>query len=340
MYVYLYCCWLDVLKHISQKPERSIFSMKERESMSNHQNKISQAKEFQREQVAEVGVGFDVYNVETALPKIEWDTVEANLRAASDEEKRKRNDREEIRRRLAMGVEAEDGQEPDKGKKLSLHSRLQSGMNLQICFMNETADGADIDHQKELLDHLKLDSAQNEVKNPYVSLPVVSSFKQPKLQQELAELDFFSQQAKLQMEARTALAQAKELARVQMQVERQQRKHTRISDLVRQSLEKLGIPFPWDCRRLSRQILTELNIAQLQVIVNDLHTQIEGLNEELVQLLLKRDDCHMEQDSMLVDIEDLTRFLTAKQAALDASSRTAGPVSLPVHAAQMNSPSP
>ena len=32
--------------------------------------------------------GFDVYNVETALPKIEWDTVEANLRAASDEEKR------------------------------------------------------------------------------------------------------------------------------------------------------------------------------------------------------------------------------------------------------------
>lgn len=40
---------------------------------------------------------------------------------------------------------------------------------------------------------------------------------------------------------------------------------------------QLGIPFPWDCRRLSRQILTELNIAQLQVIVNDLHTQIEGM---------------------------------------------------------------
>ncbi|KAK4012225.1 hypothetical protein OUZ56_021326 [Daphnia magna] len=284
--------------------------MKERESMSNYSKSVSQPKECKGELVGEVGGGFDVYNVETALPKIEWETVEANLRAASDEEKRKRNDREEIRRRLAMGVEAEDGQEPDKiGKKPSLQSRLQSGMNLQICFMNETADGSEIENQRELLDHLKLGSPQNDVKNPYVSLPNVTSFKQPKLQQELAELDFFSQQAKLQMEARTALAQAKELARVQMQVERQQRKHTRISDLVRQSLEKLGIPFPWDCRRLSRQILTELNIAQLQVIVNDLHTQIEGLNEELVQLLLKRDDCHMEQDSMLVDIEDLTRFL-------------------------------
>lgn len=119
-------------------------------------------------------------------------------------------------------------------------------MNLQICFMNETADGSDIDNQREVLDHLKLGSPQNDVKNPYVSLPVVSSFKQPKLQQELVELDFFSQQAKLQMEARTALAQAKELARVQMQVERQQRKHTRISDLVRQSLEKVISFYPFE----------------------------------------------------------------------------------------------
>ncbi len=40
----------------------------------------------------------------------------------------RRNDREEIRRRLAMGVEAEDSQDPEKlGKKPSLHSRLQSG---------------------------------------------------------------------------------------------------------------------------------------------------------------------------------------------------------------------
>ena len=52
-----------------------------------------------------------------------------------------------------------------------------------------------------------------------------------------------------------------------------------------------------------------MNVAQLQVIVNDLHTQIETLNESLVKFLIDRDDLHMEQDSMLVDIEDLTRYL-------------------------------
>ncbi|KAK4819891.1 hypothetical protein QYF61_014626 [Mycteria americana] len=34
---------------------------------------------------------------------------------------------------------------------------------------------------------------------------------------------------------------------------------------------------------------------------------LPGLNEELVQLLLIRDELHTEQDAMLVDIEDLTR---------------------------------
>lgn len=56
-------------------------------------------------------------------------------------------------------------------------------------------------------------------------------------------------------------------------------------------------------------MLTDMNIAQLQVIVNDFHTQIERLNENLVQFLMDRDDLHMSQDSMLVDIEDLTRYL-------------------------------
>lgn len=62
-------------------------------------------------------------------------------------------------------------------------------------------------------------------------------------------------------------------------------------------------------RRVSRQILTDMNVAQLQVIVNDLHGHIEVLNEGLVRFLLERDELHMSQDSMLVDIEDMTKYL-------------------------------
>ncbi len=130
-------------------------------------------------------------------------------------------------------------------------------MNLQICFMNETAsDGSDTEIQQ-----LRAKDSQGELirkkspfetragysnasttKNGFLSLPpsVSSTRSEPNPQSEsFAQMDFFSQQAKLQSEARTALAQAKELARVQMQVERQQRKHARISDLVRQSLVKV-----------------------------------------------------------------------------------------------------
>ena len=74
-------------------------------------------------------------------------------------------------------------------------------------------------------------------------------------------------------------------------------------------MKKVGVPLPQPKRRVSRQTLTDLNVAQLQIIVNDLHTQIELFNTNLVQLLMDRDDLHMGQDAMLVDIEDLTRFL-------------------------------
>jgi hypothetical protein len=50
-----------------------------------------------------------------------------------------------------------------------------------------------------------------------------------------------------------------------------------------------------------------MNIGQLQVIVNDLYCQIEVNNDALINLLIDRDSLSMEQDSILVDIEDLTR---------------------------------
>lgn len=71
----------------------------------------------------------------------------------------------------------------------------------------------------------------------------------------------------------------------------------------------MGVRVPETKRRMCRQMLTGMNVAQLQIIVNDLHTFIETLNERLVHYLMDRDDLHMKQDSMLVDVEDLSRHL-------------------------------
>ncbi|XP_060810435.1 putative uncharacterized protein DDB_G0282133 [Amyelois transitella] len=295
---------------------------------------------------------FDVYNIETALPKLDLDAIENHLRAAKEAERQKRNDREEIRRRLAMGADAEEyyslGHTERPGKKPSLHSRLQNGMNLQICFMNETAS----DNESQASDLDKSYSSKSSSRtslfskssynHPYQTRPLsVNITKNDKISTvqsgtklrptslmskssksrssqslghiELKESDFYALQATLQTEARIALAQAKEMARIQMERERRSRPVSPVTEMLRRSMEKANAPLAPDRRRVSRQLLTDMNIAQLQVIVNELHSQIESLNDSLVKLLMARDELHMGQDSMLVDIEDLTRYLGVKE---------------------------
>jgi Schwannomin-interacting protein 1 len=142
------------------------------------------------------------------------------------------------------------------------------GMNLQICFMNETASDTESpssdsetcpklsksthssnqqnnnhqQHHHQVLTHNKLSSAYI---NPYTSRPLsvqkLQSSTTPKISTlaelgyddkasrpttlslgppapENSEIDFFTKQAKLQIEARMALAQAKDMAHMQMEV--------------------------------------------------------------------------------------------------------------------------
>ncbi|KAH1001808.1 hypothetical protein HUJ04_005774 [Dendroctonus ponderosae] len=257
----------------------------------------------------------------------------------------RRTDREEIRRRLAMGNE-DDYYTDRPGRKPSLQARLQSGMNLQICFMNETVsdnESPSSDNECPLTNPKPTKNSRpnqnSQASGPQPQRPATLSLHPippPQLGAAAAETDFFTKQARLQTEARMALAQAKEMARMQMEIEKQKQKKSPITEMVRHSLEKVGIPFPEEKRRLSRQILTEMNVAQLQVIVNDLHTQIETLNEQLVKFLMDRDDLHMEQDSKLVDIEDLTRYLGAKEQVL----KDQGPVPTPQNNNIPPSPAP
>ncbi|XP_076430336.1 schwannomin-interacting protein 1 isoform X5 [Peromyscus maniculatus bairdii] len=184
---------------------------------------------------------------------------------------------------------------------------LQSGMNLQICFVNDSSSDKDSD-----ADDSKTETSLDTPLSPMSKQS--SSYSDRDTTEEesesLDDMDFLTRQKKLQAEAKMALAMAKPMAKMQVEVEKQNRKKSPVADLLPH------MPHISEClmkRSLKPTDLRDMTIGQLQVIVNDLHSQIESLNEELVQLLLIRDELHTEQDAMLVDIEDLTRHAESQQ---------------------------
>ncbi|KAM9697220.1 schwannomin-interacting protein 1 isoform 6-T6 [Dama dama] len=187
---------------------------------------------------------------------------------------------------------------------------LQSGMNLQICFVNDSGSDKDSD-----ADDSKTETSLDTPLSPMSKQS--SSYSDRDTTEEesesLDDMDFLTRQKKLQAEAKMALAMAKPMAKMQVEVEKQNRKKSPVADLLPH------MPHISEClmkRSLKPTDLRDMTIGQLQVIVNDLHSQIESLNEELVQLLLIRDELHTEQDAMLVDIEDLTRHAESQQKHL------------------------
>ena len=133
-----------------------------------------------------------------------------------------------------------------------------------------------------------------------------------------------------------AFAFGAKMARMQVELERRMlaKKNTSLYDIVcindelrsvSMRLFQIGL-HTHSNRELTVGMLEDLDIGQLQVIVNDLFYQIEGIrthrcsmlsdpvcdfllanNEQLVSLLIERDSLSMEQDSILVDIDDLTK---------------------------------
>ncbi|XP_034295003.1 schwannomin-interacting protein 1 isoform X2 [Pantherophis guttatus] len=259
---------------------------------------------------------------EPPLPTMDWEALEKHLAGLQFQEQELRNqksnytsaqknERESIRQKLALGSFFDDGPgiytSCSKSGKPSLSSRLQSGMNLQICFVNDSGSDKDSD-----ADDSKTETSLDTPLSPMSKQS--SSYSDRDTTEEesesLDDMDFLTRQKKLQAEAKMALAMAKPMAKMQVEVEKQNRKKSPVADLLPH------MPHISEClmkRSLKPADLRDMTIGQLQVIVNDLHSQIESLNEELVQLLLIRDELHTEQDAMLVDIEDLTRHAESQQ---------------------------
>lgn len=105
----------------------------------------------------------------------------------------------------------------------------------------------------------------------------------------------------IRLEARQRLKKAKEEAREAMNREQREQQRSIIAELNQQFGVKTA------SRRLTRHMLTDMNRGQLQVILNYLLSRIQELNEKLVKDLMVRDELVMEQDSLLTDIEDITK---------------------------------
>ncbi|GAA6086290.1 schwannomin-interacting protein 1-like isoform X1, partial [Tachysurus ichikawai] len=151
-----------------------------------------------------------------------------------------KNERESIRQKLALGSFFDDGPgiytSCSKSGKPSLSSRLQSGMNLQICFVNDSGSDKDSD-----ADDSKTETSLDTPLSPMSKQS--SSYSDRDTTEEdsesLEDMDFLSRQKKLQAEAKLALAMAKPMAKMQVEVEKQNRKKSPVADLIRAGLISL-----------------------------------------------------------------------------------------------------
>ncbi|NXS80576.1 SCHI1 protein, partial [Erpornis zantholeuca] len=175
--------------------------------------------------------------------------------------------------------------------------RLQSGMNLQICFVNDSGSDKDSDG-----DDSKTETSLDTPLSPMVESSICGG-------RDIWGFFFFSRMEKISLES--FICGGRETSGdFCFKISKESSKILNIS------LQLPHMPHISEClmkRSLKPTDLRDMTIGQLQVIVNDLHSQIESLNEELVQLLLIRDELHTEQDAMLVDIEDLTRHAESQQ---------------------------
>lgn len=251
-------------------------------------------------------------------------------------------DRKELRRRLSLDS---DHDEDEIGSQISarirrsiLRERLNQRQNLQICFMQDDGtsgdmDSDDVDDGEEdapgvripTSGYSKVGEQENENTHPVsnkmtkdeenvkVTHPsnilsqLISSFSSKNNESECIRKNFASfdeYHKQIHAEAKKALKSAKEMAKMQMQLEREQSKASRVLGIPPDPVSSHPHPVP-----SSHSDLTSMTRMQLRLLITKIVNRTEQLNVSLLRMLEERDELHMEQDSLLVDIQDMTQFL-------------------------------
>ncbi|TKR80534.1 hypothetical protein L596_014596 [Steinernema carpocapsae] len=258
----------------------------------------------------------EVNSLDTRLPSLDFDKLEKQLASAAFE--RQMTERkflgEQVRRRLAMQYEQYTaGSSPavhTRPLKSNLAQRLQTAMNLQVCYMNDLKDNeSSEDEDDNVDDRYVVDEDSDDENELFGGVPKSKSAPNLKCRLEsaaastttgakaLAKASTSKERLEvLEKETRMMLEKAKETAKMQMELEK------RGSQTSLEAEASARKP-----KKLCRMQLSRMPVSQLRDMVNDLNSRIDVENSELVKLLIERDGLHMEQDSMLVDIEDLVQ---------------------------------
>jgi esterase/lipase len=82
-----------------------------------------------------------------------------------------------------------------------------------------------------------------------------------------------------------------------------------VAIFINSTLQKVKKEQPQPITHLSRKLLAtmNMNLTQLQIVINEIHTFIESLNEALVKNLVERDELLSKRDAMLIAIERNSR---------------------------------
>ncbi|EGT54817.1 hypothetical protein CAEBREN_28356 [Caenorhabditis brenneri] len=278
-------------------------------SSDNHLNLQNEHLQQIRRTVAD-----QIQHIDTGLPQLDFVKLEKQLTTAAKE-------REDIEKRIAENQMAEQDKEDQNWRKFTAFQpykkpnsvlRLPPSKNLQVCFMNELSEtdtngedseDSDMEHSyvrksksvpnfknathpdvldpkvlKELIDKLEKDMTLTESKLQSISI-----------RKRVRKILIDERCTMLKHEAYRVLKIAEEKAKVSL------------ADYRRGKSKASEVP------RQARQYLSKTKLRDIQIIHRQIEEAINRKNNELVGLLLERDNLHMEYDSLRVDIDDYTQ---------------------------------
>ncbi|XP_007248178.2 schwannomin-interacting protein 1 [Astyanax mexicanus] len=211
------------------------------------------------------------------LPIMHWEALSLRIAELERQEEEKRERNKDVARWTEPWPELHDLRHRDAcedvedSRLTALTSRLQSHMNLQLCFINnsesegeEEEDGAKKECEK---------SSSGQVQQPQQGSSSVTHKK--------------TKSGRFKREVRAALSTLRHKLRLE------QKQTIAPSDAVKQRPH-------YDCSDLQN-----FSLKELKALKTTLSKDIHNLSSELVGRLLTRDQLRTEQDAMLLEIQDM-----------------------------------